>query len=400
MKSVLLVGCGAEIGATLIGMNNPEIDGFHIDTVLTRVIDGDSYNPHLKPIDSLFARIVLAQPHLLDKVKVIYENDSLVAHGKEISVHWGDSETFDLSLMNKEFDVCILATSKKQIGNPDIINRFLEISNYVVGVSEAPGIPTLYANLKDAPKGILVNSPQPIGDHRVLAMGSCQSNGWHSTLRAVLELAKKHELTLEMKAMEIDIVHPDTPTGRLGTKSVEARSQDPRNNFRPSFSQIHMSMDLLFPESRNVNTVSLRTLIMPPGYQISRFFFRYTRPDDGRLTREDVLSSFEDTADKLPDTLRMAHVPLGSRGFEFSETSSIALSGERYLRFEDDAFSEGGLSPLSQLTVQSYVHNVRGYCRSVLNNVRYLIEDNNVEAIMPREMVKVAVPQVTNVASA
>lgn len=393
MKSVLLVGCGAEIGANLIGMNDPEKDGFHIDTILTRVIDGDSYNPHLKPIDSLFARIVLAQPNLLDEVKVNYENDSLVVHGKEVDVHWGDSETFDLNLIKKKFDVCILATSKKQIGNPDIINRFLEISEYVVGVSEAPGIPTLYANLQDVPKRVLVNAPQPIGDHRVFALGSCQSNGWHSTLRAVLELAHEHEMTLEMKAMETDIVHPDTPTGRLGTKSIEARSQDPRNNFRPSFSQIHMSMDMLFPESRNVNTVSLRTLIMPPGYQISRFFFRYTCDDGKRIAREDVLSSFEKTAASLPDTLRMAHVPLGSRGFEFSETSSIALSGERYLLFEDDAFNEGGESPLSQLTVQSYVHNVRGYCRSVLNNVRYLIEGKNVEAIMPREIIQVPISQ-------
>ena len=37
-----------------------------------------------------------------------------------------------------------------------------------------------------------------------------------------------------MHNMELDIVHPDTPTGRLGTKSIEPRDQEPRNNFRPT----------------------------------------------------------------------------------------------------------------------------------------------------------------------
>ena len=35
--------------------------------------------------------------------------------------------------------------------------------------------------------------------------------------------------------MELDIVHPDTPTGRLGTKSIDPRDQDPRKQFSTKF---------------------------------------------------------------------------------------------------------------------------------------------------------------------
>ncbi len=374
MKRVLLVGCGAEIGAMLLVMNDPTKDGFVIDAILTRVIAGDAYNPNLRPIDSLYARIVLAQPDMLDAVSIDYAKDQLIVRGRPVKVYWGNSEDFDLRLLGDRFNACILATSKKQINTPEVINRFLEISDWVGGVAEADTIPALYANLIGTPEALLQNPMRSLGDNRIVCFGSCQSNGWHASLRAVLELAQARFTSFEMQRMEIDIIHPDTPTGRLGTKSIEARSQDPRNNFRPSFSQIAKSMSLLFPGSCNSQTVSLRTLIMPPGYQICRFFFSYQSKDE-RITREDVVQSFDLAATRFPDTLRMAHLPLGSRGFEAVEASAVALAGPAYLQFYDDPFVQSPAAglPISELVVQAYVHNVRGYCRSVLNNVKYLL---------------------------
>ena len=45
-----------------------------------------------------------------------------------------------------------------------------------------------------------------------------------------------------MLGCELDIVHPDTAQGRLGTKSLNPREQDARNNLRPGFSQVEKSM--------------------------------------------------------------------------------------------------------------------------------------------------------------
>ncbi|MDO8435352.1 MAG: hypothetical protein Q7S89_01590 [bacterium] len=390
MKKVLLVGCGAEIGATLIAMNRPEQDGFAITAILTNPIAEDHYHPHLSALDSLYARIVLEQPHMLDAVSVDRSLGTLVVRGRPIMVHWGDSTTFDLKQLKDQFDVCIFATSKKQISERAIIGRFVDVARFVVGVAEAKGFPTIYANLIGAPSRFFSHPPREIGAERIFCLGSCQSNGWQAQLRAVLELVERLGCTfLDMHGMEVDIVHPDTPTGRLGTKSVEARSQDPRNNLRPSFSQIEMAMNILFPNSHNVNTVALRVLTMPPGYQISRFFFRYERAQGQRFTRDEIVESFTQTARALPATLRMAPIPLGSRGFEQSEASAIVLEGERYLKFFDNPFrmTAEGRNVLSELIVQAYVHNVRGYCRSVLDVVRYVGYDPHPQCFLPETIV-------------
>lgn len=386
MKEVLLVGCGAEIGSSLLGMNVPAKDGFRISATLTNPIPADPKNPLLTQLDSLYARIVLGQPHLLDEVQVDHKEESLVVRGNTVKVYWGDVLGFDFKTLRKRFDLCILATSKKHIGDNAIIGRLLEVADVVVGVSEARQLPAIYANLIGAPERYLPQPPRPIGDNRLFCFGSCQSNGWHGPLRALLELANTFTFNfLDMLRMEIDIVHPDTPTGRLGTKSLEARSQDPRNNFRPSFSQIEMSMNLLFPESCNSQSVSLRTLTAPPGYQISRYFFRYSTEGGKRVTKEDVFRAFQATADLLPATLRMSRLPLGSRAFEFCESSAVVLATEHFLQWVDDPFQLGGEDKgrIVELLVQSYVHNVRAYCRSVLDNIRYLLLDPNPKAFWP-----------------
>ena len=386
MRKVLLIGCGSEIGASLLSLSEPEIDGFSISDIITSEISSDPKHPKLTGLDSLITRIVMANPHMLDSVKADYNNDILIVKGKKINIHWGDATIIELKEIKRKFDVAILATSKKHINNPEIITRFLNVSKYVIGVAEGPQIPSLYVNLIGIDNIFLDRLPEPASNNRCFVIGSCQTNGWQAQLRPLLELSKDF-VNFEVCGLEVDIVHPDTPTGRLGTKSISARSQDPRNNLRPSFSQIEMAMDYLFPHSNNVNTISLRTLIHPPGYQISRFFFKYKTRSGKRLTKDLVLNSYRKMAEKYPDMLRMGELPFGSRGYENCESSSVILTSENFFRFFDDPFKlkKNNENSVSELIIQSYVHNVRGYCRSVINAIKYLLATKQIKCFFPKK---------------
>ena len=115
------------------------------------------------------------------------------------------------------------------------------------------------------------------------------SNKWLaiSQLRVITETLKKLKVkNIKMLGCELDIVHPDTPQGRLGTKSMNPREQDARNNLRPGFSQVEKSMKKIFKNSYMKNTISLRTLISPPGYQIARVYIKYSPKDKKFYQRE------------------------------------------------------------------------------------------------------------------
>ncbi len=374
MKQVLLIGCGAEIGSILLGMLQPQQDGFKIGAVLTNPVATDPSHPELTPMDGLCARIVLAQPRLLDQVAV--EGSSLVICGNRVPVFFGDMQGYPLEMLPGPFGVCIVATAKTHINNRELLERFLSVSDYVVGVAEATSLPGFYPGLIGAPGRFLPVKPRPAGGDRIFALGSCQTNGWQAQLRGLLELAEEAELsTLDFRAMEVDIVHPDTPTGRLGTGSIRAREQDPRNNLRPGFSQVELSMNRLFPSSNNINTISLRTLTMPPGYQLCRFFFSYLCEDGSRLDGARIAASLGRTATRLPKVLRLADRPYGSRGFEQCDAAAVVLPQPVFLRFADDPFNLGSepAPPVSELILQAYVHNTRGYCRSVIEAIRHLL---------------------------
>ncbi len=374
MTNVLLVGCGAEIGSMLLGMVEPARDGFTIDAVLTNPVACDPKHPEFTSLDGLCARILLAQPELLDRVKI--EENALYINDQRVPVFFGDMRTYSLAALPGRFGVCIVATSKAHINDRPLMERFLAVADYVVGVAEAVSLPGLYPGLIGAPERFLPVKPQPAGDQRIFALGSCQTNGWQAQLRGLLELAEETGMQLlEFRGLEVDIVHPDTPTGQLGTSSLRAREQDPRNNLRPGFSQVEQSMNRLFPNSHNLNGISLRTLVMPPGYQLCRFFFRYLCDDGQRLNSAVIAASLARCAERLPTVLRLAERPYGSRGYERSDAAAVVLPQSAFLRFADDPFGiESALKPpISELILQSYVHNTRGYCRSVIEAVRYLL---------------------------
>ena len=88
-----------------------------------------------------------------------------------------------------------------------------------------------------------------------------------------------------------------------------------------------------------------------------------------------ITTSFAETAKKYPHILRLGGLPLGSRGFEFIESAAVLLPQNTLLRFNDDPFLMGNLTgpPISELIIQSYVNNTRGYCRSIIEALSYLM---------------------------
>lgn len=383
MKKILLIGCGAEIGSMLLGMLQPQLDGLQIAAVLTHPVATDPSHPGLTSMDGLCARLVLGSPQLLDLVAV--EGNALIIRDQQVPVYFGDLRDFPLQTLPGPFDLCVVATSKSHIGDRELMSRCLSAARFVVGVAEATGLPGLYPPLLGAPERFLPVKSQPAGNERIFALGSCQTNGWLAQLRGVLELAEDAALTqLDFRGLEVDIVHPDTPTGRLGTASLRAREQDPRNNLRPGFSQVESTMERLFPGGHNRNTVSLRTLIQPPGYQLCRFFFSYATAGK-RLDGPAIAASLGRTATRLPRVLRLAERPYGSRGFEQCEAAAVVLPQPALLRFADDPFglAAAGVAAVSELILQAYVHNTRGYCRSVIEALRYLVSDELLRVYAP-----------------
>ena len=371
-KKILLVGCGSEIGSMLVNMNSPSKDGFKIDTVLTKKIGKRN------SLKSIYARMIILNPTLIDKIVLDYKKNTIKIKNKVIKFYWGDIKTFKLKNLKKKFDATIIATSKKQISNKILMKKFLKISKYVFGVAESKNLPSLYPNLVSINSRIIQSKPKKVFDdnNRIFALGSCQSNGWQAQLRALIETFDNSKLKyFKMLGIEVDIIHPDTPQGRLGTKSIEPRDQDARNNLRPSFSQVDISMNKLFPNAINTHTVSLRTLVSPPGYQIVRFFFKYQLKNNSKLNKEKIINEIKVFSKKNPNILRYSDDSLGSRAFEMTETAAVTLIDKKYFHFKENLFSDGNNSSgVCEIIMQSYVHNTRGYCRSVLDCIKHILQ--------------------------
>ncbi len=372
LKKVLLIGCGSEIGSMLISMNDSKKDGFIIDTVLTKKIDKKD------SLKSIYARMVILNPNLVDKILINQKKDTIKINNKEIKFIWGDIKKIKVGILKKKFDATIVATSKIHISNKNLMKKFLKISNYVLGVAESENIPSLYPNLISTKSKIIEKNPQNVKnvENKIFALGSCQSNGWQAQLKALTEIFKNSELEyFKMLGTEVDIVHPDTPQGRLGTKSIQARDQDARNNLRPSFSQVKISMDKLFPSSNNVHTISLRTLVNPPGFQIVRFYFKHKLKNGKTMSKTDILGRLKEFSKKNPEILRLSDSSLGSRAYESMETSAVTLAEEKYFHYYQNIFSTpNNRSDICQIIMQSYIHNTRGYCRSVLNCLSHIFK--------------------------
>lgn len=376
MKSVCLIGFGAEIGSNLVGMNRPEIDGFLISDVITRPPNWQDS----RPIESIMTRLLFANPNLFDTAKII-DDEMISINGRKVKFHFYDVHDAE-SFQPAQFSACVVATSKSDISDINFMNKVLTWAPIVFSVAESDLQDSMafYVNLQGLGEHlenkITIRRPEKGFFH----FGSCQSNGWHAILRTLCKTLKNSEVNnSEVLALQSDIVHPDTPTGSLGTRTMNPRDQEARNNLRPGGSQIKKSMDRLFPQSNNLNTISLRTLIDPPGFQINRFFFTYEAAQNKRLTTSNFVETANTVASDHPHILTCSPHPFGSRIFAGRRTAAALLTDEKYLTYYDRFSSTPDGKAMSMLITQSYVDNVKGYCNSVLIGIQKLLDGEEID---------------------
>tara|TARA_B100001248_G_C27369812_1_gene451070 strand:- start:243 stop:1415 length:1173 start_codon:yes stop_codon:yes gene_type:complete len=371
---VLLVGLGSEIGSTLISLIKNKKEVIEISGVITNQI---FKNDQKKNFDSIITRIVLNDPSMINQVSYNQKNSSLIINKKKIRVFWGNVKKMSLSKIKFKYDVTIIATSKDQINDKNLMKKFLKVSKFVFGVAESTNLPSIYPNLINTQSKLFEKRPRNIFKikDKVFALGSCQTNGWQSQLRLIVEIFNKIKIkNLKMLGCELDIVHPDTPQGKLGTKSVNPRDQDARNNLRPGFSQVEKSMKKIFKFAYVKNTISLRTLTSPPGYQISRFYISYSTINGADISKEYFKKEIIKFCKKNKFKIQYTDSTLGSRAFEKVETSAVLLLNDKYFHFNNNFLNiKKDNEKVLQIVFQSYVHNTRGYCRSVIEGVKEIL---------------------------
>lgn len=364
MKKALLIGCGAEIGANLLILSIIKNYGFKIDTIVNQPIDLDNNFPQLNQAHAILARLQMAQPIKNEDVEVISEK-KISVYGSKINLIFKNLNDFLNSVISDKWDLIILATSKNHLQDIKLIKKLENIGHYVFGMAESDIMTNFYpAILGFKSQSIKMNKINSLT--KSIALGSCQTNGWLAQFRAVLEILKTLD-AFQLERVEVDIVHPDTPTGRLGTKSFSPREQDARNNLRPSFSQIEKAMKRLIPEVKALHTVSLRVPVEEPGYQINRTYFK------GVITKkfEDELEEkFKKFAKNNNFIMSYNEMPLGSKAYKFRDAICHMLP-KPYLQLNKNCFNTN--LKIHQMITQAYVSNVYGYCVNSLITIKSIL---------------------------
>ncbi len=145
----------------LVGMIDPAADAIELAAILTHPIAVDPKHPTLKGVDSLVARVILAQPQMLDQVKSSQSPEALVVRGKPFQSS-GDAASFDFSLLPPLLSAC------RNIGEAGegqrLYKSLLATANYVIGVAESGGLPAIFCPLIDVPDRLLPVAPVTLGD--------------------------------------------------------------------------------------------------------------------------------------------------------------------------------------------------------------------------------------------
>lgn len=373
MQSAVLIGCGSEIGANFLIQNANARDQFRISHVVTNQIESKQGS---RSIEAIYARLLMAEPSVIDKVK-IEDDTSLVVNDHKVQFWFNDFQDANFSM--PPGDIGILATSKNDIGSPSCARLMQDRFQISFGVAEAANVRACYPNLQGIMNEHLSLNETVSGGY--YAVGSCQSNGWHVPLNVITGYFNDRAPGLwQLARVEVDIVHPDTPTGRLGTKSSDPRDQDARNNLRPSASQVKKSMKDLLPTATCEQSVSLRVLTMPPGYQICRFFFVATSSGSGETDISAANLSRYCRAFELDnsDLLRCVDLPLGSRCFSGSLTGFNLLVNEDYLKVAVNPLGDTGGRKIIEVIMQGYVHNVAGYVHGVRRLINNYVNNSRI----------------------
>jgi len=363
MKKALLIGCGAEIGSNIVLLSMMKNFGFCIDTIVNQTINNDKFFPNLNQAHSIAARLEMAHPLKINDVQVISEN-KISVFGNKIDLIFKSLQDFISEEIEKKWDIIILATSKSHLQDKMLINKLEKIGDYIFGMAESKIMTNIYpALLGFDNKFIQIEKIKP--NQKSFALGSCQTNGWLAQFRSILYIM--HELpNFSVRRVEIDIIHPDTPTGRLGTKSFSPREQDSRNNLRPSFSQIELAMKRIIPNIDAFHSVSLRVPVEEPGYQINKTYFT------GDMTEEFIVSledKFRNFSNKYNHIASFSDLPLGSKAYKYRESICYILP-KPYLKLNQDCFN---LKPkINQIITQAYVSNVYAYCFNALKTIQFI----------------------------
>lgn len=360
MKTAILAGCGAEIGANLLIQNDPERDGFAIKAVVTNPPPVDKHYPELRPVDGIVARLAMALPGFQSRVDVAGD-DTLRIDGREVRFFFGDLAT-ERPPVADHFDLGFIATSKSDIAHDSPVARYMkDLASVVLGVAEADDLPSIYGCLADLSSDDITTIHRTVVDSGLYCVGSCQSNGMHASLRVVIEALRAiNRNATNIVAVETDIVHPDTPNGVLGTRSFEGRMQDARDNLRPSFSQIAKSQHKVMPWAPLINTVSLRAPVHAPGYQINRFVVN----DGGQLSTGLLEAAIERVGETREHIVKASRTPLGSRAYAYERRCATILSDANHLLILRPEYL--AKQNLSQIIIQSFVNNTVGYSAVVL----------------------------------
>ncbi|EGO8361607.1 hypothetical protein EYW98_19815 [Escherichia coli] len=372
-KRVLLVGMGADIGSNLLYLCATTDVAYPITDILTHPIESEGVGAaNRNSLDELQARLLLANPLLINKICIDSYRNQLIINGRTFSIHFCDFNTeIDLTDLGK-FELAVLATSRKHIRSRACLNKLESIARIVIGVAENSSLPAIYPALLSAPTahflaGRAVNSNELAGS---FAMGSCQCVGWTAGIRILADYCARQEVRLHdvLIHTEIDIIHPDTASSNFGTVRIGSRTEDPRDNLRPGVSQVADSM-LRFPPSTSMNSVSLRVLSQPPGYQIQRFFLRGINVSANELI--DVAKTLETIE---PAIVYVTDMPVGSRVYSSLPVSMVLIATEQHLSIRR-------IGDVVEVIIQAYIHNTLGYCAAILSATDRILCGGNITLI-------------------
>lgn len=370
-NKILLIGMGSDIGSNLMYLSSKNEFKNKITDIFTSPIESDGTDSDKRDsYDELAARLVMAQPQLLEQININRAKSEISINDTSFKIHFGDVNN-DMSKIGC-FDLSIIATSRKHIRSNEILNKIKSFSKSVIGVAENSDIPAIYPALADSKSenfkhGYSLSAKELSG---CFAMGSCQCVGWTTGLRIIAEYCSSENKKLSdvLIHSEVDIIHPDTASSNFGTKRIGSRTEDPRDNLRPGISQVAQSMQRFQPAS-STNTVSLRVLTQPPGYQIQRFFLKNINISIDKLT--DVIKQFENNHKHL---IKLVDTPMGSKSYANLACSTVYLNTSQHLIVNK-------IGENIEVVLQAYVHNTLGYCAAIHSTIDNILSTESVTII-------------------
>ena len=84
-------------------------------------------------------------------------------------------------------------------------------------------------------------------------------------------------------------------------------------------------------------------------------------------------------AKKSPEIIRVEENTLGSKAYEMTETGAVILIDKQYIYYNENPFLMNNKNKpkenICEIITQGYIHNTRGYCRSVLNSLKVILNN-------------------------